>query len=144
MDEQQQQAFDAIVEGLEAAMKPFVFAPVTPEQRERIRNACLEVLAEIAHAPGVVDPFTPDQIKLATGDDGTVHGTITLTPSQAAVLQAACDHAAVMPTFDAAAAAGLSVAEVRHRWPRFDGKCPNCGATLLCYASVEHYTAGGW
>lgn len=46
-------------------------------------------------------------------------------------------------TFDAEAARGLSVQEIRKRWPRWAGTC-ECGYNGIYYASWEHYIAGDW
>jgi len=48
------------------------------------------------------------------------------------------------PAFDEEAAAGLSAAEVRRRWPRFAGRCAQCGAEGVEYASMAHMVAGDW
>ena len=48
------------------------------------------------------------------------------------------------PTFDPVAAQHLSAEEVRRRWPRTQGTCLDGGATVLAYASFEHYIAGDW
>ncbi len=55
-----------------------------------------------------------------------------------------CSHERVRVEFDEEAARGLSVAEIRKRWPRFSGICPDCGTTLIKYASAAHYTCGDW
>ena len=55
-----------------------------------------------------------------------------------------CQHDKIMPEFDQKAAAGLSSDEVRKRWPRFGGLCPDCGTWTVAYASYEHYLAGDW
>lgn len=55
-----------------------------------------------------------------------------------------CKHATVMPTFDYEASKGLSSHEVRQRWPRFWGECPDCHQQLILYASREHYYSGDW
>lgn len=34
-------------------------------------------------------------------------------------------------------------AEVRRRWPRFEGRC-ECGFHGICYASRMHYAMGDW
>ena len=53
-----------------------------------------------------------------------------------------CNHGIA---FDRLAAADLSVAEIRKRWPRLFGKCPKgCGYDGIYYASSEHYTMGDW
>lgn len=66
----------------------------------------------------------------------------TTTPT---VDSSACKHPRVgHPTFDEAAARGLSDAEIRRRWPRFEGPCPDCQAHMICYASIEHYILGDW
>jgi hypothetical protein len=56
----------------------------------------------------------------------------------------ACTHYKVMPKFDSVAARGLDSYQVRERWPRFDGTCPDCGEGGIYYASYEHYIAGDW
>jgi hypothetical protein len=55
-----------------------------------------------------------------------------------------CDHVYPMPEFDEAAAKFLTPAEVRKRWPRYDGPCPNCGQRILSYASLSHFICGDW
>jgi dTMP kinase len=47
-------------------------------------------------------------------------------------------------TFDVEAAKGLTVAEIRRRWPRYDGPCPKCGMNVIHYASTAHYIDGDW
>lgn len=48
-------------------------------------------------------------------------------------------------TFDAEAARGLSVCEIRKRWPRLFGVCPlGCGFDGIGYASWEHHVYGDW
>lgn len=49
-----------------------------------------------------------------------------------------------LPAFDEAAAVGLDEWEVRKRWPRGNGRCPNCGSLVITYASSAHYAAGDW
>jgi hypothetical protein len=35
--------------------------------------------------------------------------------------------------------------EIRHRWPRLEGKCPKgCGFEGIAYASEDHYLYGDW
>jgi hypothetical protein len=55
-----------------------------------------------------------------------------------------CTHPSVVVAFDEAAARGLDEHEVRRRWPRFMGTCPDCGCQLIKYASFAHYIAGDW
>lgn len=55
-----------------------------------------------------------------------------------------CTHAKCLPAFDEAAAKGLDEYEVRRRWPRFSGACPDCGCSVIAYASTMHYIAGDW
>lgn len=40
--------------------------------------------------------------------------------------------------------ANLPEWEIRRRWPRFDGECPDCGKRMIVYASATHYIAGDW
>ena len=56
----------------------------------------------------------------------------------------ACTHYKVMPKFDEEAAKGLDCYEVRKRWPRFYGECPDCKQTGVYYASYMHYLMGDW
>jgi len=55
-----------------------------------------------------------------------------------------CEHKNIKVEFDKIAAAGLDAYEVRRRWPRFCGRCPDCGYSIIQYASAEHYTYGDW
>lgn len=55
-----------------------------------------------------------------------------------------CKHSKVMPSFDEKAAENLTEVEVRTRWPRFMGVCPDCQKHLILYASVEHQVYGDW
>lgn len=53
-----------------------------------------------------------------------------------------CDHGL---TFDQDETRGLSVAEIRKRWPRLSGRCPKgCGYVGIAYASFAHYVCGDW
>jgi hypothetical protein len=56
----------------------------------------------------------------------------------------ACVHAGAVVAFDEEAARGLEADEVRKRWPRFFGACPDCGCSLIKYASAMHYVMGDW
>lgn len=38
----------------------------------------------------------------------------------------------------------LEAAEVRRRYPRFHGVCPDCGQLVIVYGSAAHYIAGDW
>lgn len=55
-----------------------------------------------------------------------------------------CKHTKVQPKFNIEEAEGLTSYEVRKRWPRFHGICPDCGQYLILYASFEHYVSGDW
>lgn len=46
--------------------------------------------------------------------------------------------------FDEAEARKCGAREVRRRWPRGDGPCPECGQMTIRYASFLHYLAGDW
>ena len=52
----------------------------------------------------------------------------------------ACRHPRCTPAFDPRDAA-LPVEVVARRWPPFHGRCPDCGARVTAYASVEHVVA---
>ena len=60
------------------------------------------------------------------------------------VILESCKHASVQPAFDEDAARDLSSYEVRERWPRFSGVCPECGSRVILYASCLHYISGDW
>lgn len=57
---------------------------------------------------------------------------------------AECKHENLPVTFDEEAAAGLPAQEIRRRWPRFHGPCPDCCQRMIGYASQMHYYAGDW
>jgi hypothetical protein len=60
------------------------------------------------------------------------------------LLSQTCQHPKIMPAFDDEAAEGLSSDEVRDRWPRFSGSCPDCDFNGVMYASFAHYISGDW
>lgn len=55
-----------------------------------------------------------------------------------------CRHESVMPKVSDDQLEGLSADEVREKYPRFFGVCPDCGQRLILYASAMHYVAGDW
>jgi hypothetical protein len=55
-----------------------------------------------------------------------------------------CKHPKVTPEFSSTLAALSTVEQIRERWPRFDGICPDCSDHVIVYASYEHYVAGDW
>ena len=55
-----------------------------------------------------------------------------------------CRHRSCLPEFDEEASKGLDEYEVRKRWPRFDGECPECGGLVISYASAMHFVRGDW
>jgi hypothetical protein len=55
-----------------------------------------------------------------------------------------CPHESVMPAFDEQAAEGMSSAEIKEKYPRFMGECPDCGQHVILYASFMHYICGDW
>lgn len=53
-----------------------------------------------------------------------------------------CDHGI---TFDLREAKAYTIGEVRHKFPRLDGKCPkDCGFEGIGYASMAHFIYGDW
>jgi hypothetical protein len=60
--------------------------------------------------------------------------------------QAECEHTKCAVSFDEEAAKLLkeNTDEIRKLWPRFEGKCPDCGSLLIKYASYAHYVYGDW
>jgi hypothetical protein len=55
-----------------------------------------------------------------------------------------CPHDGAVVNYDDVLARGMSVSEVRAQFPRFFGTCPDCGSSLIKYASWAHYAAGDW
>lgn len=55
-----------------------------------------------------------------------------------------CKHESCTPEFDEEAAQGMDEYEIKERWPRFDGTCPDCGGLVIAYASPMHYIMGDW
>ena len=57
-----------------------------------------------------------------------------------------CDHVECVPPngFDEERAKSMTVVDVRKHFPRFFGRCPDCGDEVPVYASYEHYAAGEW
>jgi hypothetical protein len=57
---------------------------------------------------------------------------------------APCKHEKCTPAFDSEKARGMDAYWVRENYPRFYGRCPDCGEQMISYASMEHYVAGDW
>ena len=56
-----------------------------------------------------------------------------------------CDHPRLpTPHFDEEAARDMEAHEIRKRWPRTWGTCPDCGAGMILYASFAHYIYGDY
>lgn len=57
----------------------------------------------------------------------------------------ACSHPNLeLPPFDPVRAATMTSTQVRDAFPRGHSLCGQCGATVISYASFEHYIAGDW
>ncbi len=67
-----------------------------------------------------------------------------VTKKTKAVSQESCTHKSVMPEYDEEAAKGLSAEEIRKRWPRFHGRCPDCNQMVILYACVDQYIMGDY
>lgn len=57
---------------------------------------------------------------------------------------ARCEHPKVIPEFDEKAAREMTVWQIRQKYPRFSGKCPDCGYEGIIYASYAHYIYGDY
>lgn len=55
-----------------------------------------------------------------------------------------CTHQNVVVEFDQEAAKNMKDFDIRTRWPRFNGACPDCGRRIIKYASQAHYIYGDW
>jgi len=55
-----------------------------------------------------------------------------------------CDHNSSVPEFDEVASFGLEEKEIRRRWPRFFGICPDCQERVILYANEKHFIRGDW
>jgi hypothetical protein len=55
-----------------------------------------------------------------------------------------CKHEKHIPKFDSELAKNMSWIEVREKFPRYYGKCEECGESLIAYASTEHFVMGDW
>lgn len=57
-----------------------------------------------------------------------------------------CAHPRCQPPngFDESEAKSCDSYEIRRRWPRFFGDCPDCGVGVIGYASRMHYYMGDW
>lgn len=55
-----------------------------------------------------------------------------------------CTHPKVTPKVTDDELRGLSPSEVREKYPRFYGECPDCKATVIAYGSYMHYLMGDW
>lgn len=49
-----------------------------------------------------------------------------------------------LPNFDEGVNECKSWHEVRMRYPRYQGECPDCDKFLTVYANAEHRKAGNW
>lgn len=55
-----------------------------------------------------------------------------------------CTHPQVMPQYRDADFENLSASEIKQKFPRFFGQCPDCGEQVILYSSTLHYIAGDW
>ncbi len=55
-----------------------------------------------------------------------------------------CKHENVAVEFDLEAAKNLTPREIRMKYPRFDGTCPDCKQHVIIYASHAHYIYGDY
>ena len=57
-----------------------------------------------------------------------------------------CKHRKVMPKFNEKLVRELRMSkfDVRKKFPRFVGKCPDCQQHLILYASRAHFVYGDW
>jgi len=55
-----------------------------------------------------------------------------------------CEHKSCKVEFDEEAARSMTEYEIKRRWPRFEGECPDCGGRVIKYASASHYIQGDW
>ena len=56
-----------------------------------------------------------------------------------------CDHERHIPKVpDDETLNEMSVADIRKKYPRFEGTCQDCGARMILYGSVMHYILGDW
>jgi predicted RNA-binding Zn-ribbon protein involved in translation (DUF1610 family) len=82
----------------------------------------------------MIDPETCTHAKLLP----------TFNEDEAKILLATCEHERFD---DFEAMFGICTActrEIRKRWPRGEGQCPDCGGQVIAYASHAHYTYGDW
>ncbi len=55
-----------------------------------------------------------------------------------------CRHLQVTPDFDEDEVYGLDAYEIRKKYPRFEGVCPDCGQQVIVYASAAQYILGDY
>lgn len=55
-----------------------------------------------------------------------------------------CEHDDCKVEFDERECIDKDRDYVRKHYPRFYGECPDCGASIIRYASFLHYIMGDW
>ncbi len=55
-----------------------------------------------------------------------------------------CTHAKCMPEFNEEEAEKMTAKQIREKYPRFQGICPDCGEQLIMYASTKQYIYGDY
>lgn len=88
----------------------------------------------------------PDADADADADSESNQG-VQSTPVIVDVPPPSCSHSAVTPKMtreEEKEAHALRPHEVRKRWPRFQGICPECNQQVIAYASMAHYILGDW
>lgn len=126
-----------------------------PQQELQLVDYSLECWK--AFERGDWPPHTPGfeiKPKLLPGPDPIAYWDVSREQVSAAVaetvaagpalIEGACQHPNVTVLFDYEASKGLSAEEVRKRWPRFHGRCPDCEYYGVIYASREHMYSGDW
>lgn len=72
-------------------------------------------------------------------------GDLIYIPGRGPSPQNTCKHAKHMPVIpEGVELFKLSSQEVREQYPRYSGRCDDCGTLVILYASPEHYVAGDW
>lgn len=113
---------------------------LTEDQARALANCVTPRLNDIV-VDGFSEEFAGEADALREGRDVLLTGLNRLMSRQNRTFVSDCTHGL---TFHEERARFMVPADVRRKWPRFDGFCDTCGFKGVAYMNRAHEVLGGW